>query len=151
MPKPDARAGARIAVRLSRYVEVALAGEDLTTAQFRMLAQLDEGPDVSSSLATKLAVSAPSVTNVVDGLVHRGLVERTHSAVDRRQVSLALTDEGRRALERADAAVAQRLTELLATTGDEHLLSTLAAFRPALDAAREARRQARLEREPVRP
>ena len=79
------------AARLARQVEVALATLDLSPAQYRMLVQIARGTDASSSLAQKLAVSAPSVTAVVDGLVQRGAVERAHSVEDRRRIALALT------------------------------------------------------------
>ena len=72
--------------RLARQVEVALATLELSPAQYRMLVQIARGTDASSSLAQKLAVSAPSVTSVVETLVQRGAVERAHSAADRSKV-----------------------------------------------------------------
>ena len=93
------------ATRLARHVELALASIDLSTAQYRMLLQLAQGDEASTSLARKLAVSAPSVTAVVDGFVNRGAIERTHSEEDRRRVSLALTPIGRALLDEAEAVV----------------------------------------------
>ena len=49
-------------------------------------------------LADKLAVSRPSVTGVVDGLVARGLVPRNPDAADRRRIGVDLTGDGRRLL-----------------------------------------------------
>ena len=74
-PKTPARPG-RVAARLARQVELGLASVDLTLSQYRILILLVEGKEAASSLADKLAVSRPSVTAVVDGLVQRGAVER---------------------------------------------------------------------------
>jgi long-chain acyl-CoA synthetase len=104
----------RTVARLGRQVEIALATIDLTTAQYRTLTQLGDGAEASSSLAAKLAVSRPSVTAVVEGLVDRGLVDRRHSDEDRRRVSVNLTESGRRVLAQADEVVSTKLAGLLA-------------------------------------
>src|ERR1700744_4587493 len=95
----------RAVARLGRQVEVALARVDLTIAQYRALVQLGEGGEAASPFAAKLAVSRPSATAVVEGLVQRGLVDRHHPVGDRRRVSLALTDEGQRVLAAAGESV----------------------------------------------
>jgi long-chain acyl-CoA synthetase len=135
----------RTAARLARQLELALASVELSLAQYRMLLQLAEGAEASTSLARKLAVSAPSVTAVVDGLVQRGLVVRSQSEQDRRRVSLALTDAGRTLVEAAEAAVRIRLEEIAGALGDEaraeQALNALALWGDALEAHR-AHRQA---------
>lgn len=98
--------------RLARNVELAVATVDLTLSQYRVLSILGEGREAASALAEKLAVSRPSVTGVVDGLVARGLVRRDHGGEDRRRVDVDLTDAGRDLLVRADAAVDQRLERI---------------------------------------
>lgn len=132
------------AARMARQVEVALASLDLSPAQYRMLVQIARGTDASSSLAQKLAVSAPSVTSVVDGLVQRGAVVRSHSAEDRRRIALALTEPGRKLLTAAEAALRERLQSIAAELEDEELvadaMSALSLWGEALDRAR-ARRQ----------
>ena len=102
---------------MARHVELAVAAVDLTLAQYRVLGILGDGREAASALAHKLAVSRPSVTGVVDGLVARGLVRRDHGEYDRRRVDLDLTDAGRLLLRAADAAVdthLPRIQELLA-------------------------------------
>jgi long-chain acyl-CoA synthetase len=131
----------RIAARLARHVEVALAVVDLTPSQYRVLMRLSEGPSGASHLASGLAVSRPSLTAVVDGLVARGYVERSSDPADRRRVGHLLTDEGRRALEAGDRALEERLHEVLgfataaqaakARKGLEALAEPLDAFRAA--------------------
>lgn len=98
---------------LARQVEVVLGELDLSLAQYRLLALLEERPEVASALAEKLTVSRPSVTTVVDGLVARGLVERNHDTDDRRRVNHALTDQGRKLLHHADETVESGLQSVL--------------------------------------
>jgi DNA-binding MarR family transcriptional regulator len=135
--------------RLARHVEVALAPLDLSPAQYRMLVQIARGTDASSSLALKLAVSAPSVTTVVEGLVQRGAVERAHSVEDRRRIALALTATGQELLVRAETALEGKL-EAIANELDEdgqasEALAALSLWGRALDRAR-ARRHAERQR-----
>ncbi len=111
------RAGRAVAW-LAKQVEVALAGADLTLAQYRVLGLLAEGSAISSAISERLAVRPPSVTVLVDGLVARGLVDRTADTGDRRRVPVAVTPAGRDALAAADAAVGARLVEIAAWLGD---------------------------------
>jgi len=91
----------RVTAWLAKRVEFALAQVDLTLPQYRVLGILVEG----SGLAGRLAVRPSSVTAIIDGLVARGLVDRTHQEDDRRRIALRLTGEGERVLEEADLAV----------------------------------------------
>jgi long-chain acyl-CoA synthetase len=131
------------AARLARHLELALAVLEITPAQYRLLVQLAQGAEASTSLAKKLAVSPPSVTNVVDGLVQRGAVERTPSEEDRRRISLALTDSGRGLLARAESAVSERFTAIADTLGDA--AASIAAL-TALELWAEALDNYRLQR-----
>jgi long-chain acyl-CoA synthetase len=142
----------RTAARLGRQVDAALAKVELSSAQYRMLFQLADGAEASTMLARKLEVSAPSVTAVVDGLVNRGFIVRTHSELDRRKVSLDLTEAGRQVLIAADESVAARLTfiaEHLEIDGEDELIGNLMLWAAALDAHRIERlaRRARKEAE----
>jgi len=136
----------RTLARLARQVELAAATADISLAQYRLLILLGEGKEAASALADKLAVSRPSVTGVVDGLVARGLVERDHDAEDRRRVRHALTPEGRRVLAAADAEVERRLNEILSHRPESAAAAAFAGLAPwqeALDAHRAARRAER--------
>lgn len=156
----------RTAARLARQVELALAEVDLTLPQYRALIHLDEGlvhkgapPKIlASALADKLAVSRPSITGVIDGLVTKGLVERHHhDPDDRRRVGLNLTAKGRTVLGKADESVNGRLSAIASTPADQadddttrgdaggagiQAFNTLEQWREALDAYREASRNA---------
>jgi DNA-binding MarR family transcriptional regulator len=132
-----------VIARLARQVEVATASVDLTLSQYRALALLGEGPEAASALAEKLAVSRPSVTGVIDGLVTRKLVTREHDAGDRRRIGLDLTSEGRRLLAAADAEIERRLRDIAAygpEDGSAVPFEALEPWREALDRYRSARR-----------
>jgi long-chain acyl-CoA synthetase len=135
----------RVVARLARQVELAAATVELTLSQYRVLGILGDGREATSVLADKLAVSRPSVTGVIDGLVARGLVRRDPDATDRRRIDLGLTDDGRRVLAGADAEVERRLTEIAdhAEAGTDDPFAGLGPWRAALDAYRTARHAAR--------
>ena len=92
----------RVTAWLAKRVEFALAQVDLTLPQYRVLGILVEGSAAASGLAGRLAVRPSSVTAIIDGLVARGLVDRTHQEDDRRRIALRLTEEGERVLAEAD-------------------------------------------------
>jgi DNA-binding MarR family transcriptional regulator len=134
----------RVVARLARQVELALTAVDLTLSQYRVLGILGGGPEASSVLAEKLAVSRPSVTGVVDGLVARGLARRDHDAADRRRIGIGLTGDGQRLLAHADIEVERRLQEIAAHLDDVGpAFAGLGPWLEALDAHRSARRSAR--------
>ena len=102
----------RAAARLAKHVEIALDHVGLSLPQYRVLIILEKGSTAASALASNLVVSPPSVTALVDGLVTRGFVERVSVLGDRRRVEHVLTDQGRKALAEADAAVNGRLEDI---------------------------------------
>ena len=79
---------------------------------------------------TRLALSAPSVTRTVNGLVERGLVARSDDPTDGRQVILSLTADGRRVIKetrrRRDQWLATRLEHL--TDAERALLAEATAL-----------------------
>ena len=132
---------ARAVARLAKQVEVAIGALELSLPQYRVLALLGDGSTASSVLARKLAVSPPTVTAVVDGLVARGLVERHADPEDRRRLTLLLTRDGKRVLAAADAAAEARLNEIAAHLDEptETLAAGLDGWNRALDRNREER------------
>jgi len=119
----------RLARHLDRARKQAFAAHDLETWEFDVLAALRRaGSPYQLSpgrLVAETLVTSGTMTNRVDRLVARGLVERRPDPNDRRGVLVSLTTDGRR---RVDAA----LDELLA-----HERSLLAALPPE-DATRLA-------------
>lgn len=106
----------------------------LTVSQFRVLLRLSEREYAVSELARCHDVSLPTMSVVVDGLVRRGLVERTQRGDDRRSVILRVTAEGRAILGTFHRAAVESLRPLMAMLEAEKL-SALADALDALDAA----------------
>lgn len=115
--------------RLARQLELAVSTVDLTISQYRLLGLLVDGREAASALADKLAVSRPSITGVVDGLVARGLVVRQHGESDRRRIGVEATAEGRNVLAIADAEIERRLEAIVAALGASAGLEALAGLR----------------------
>jgi long-chain acyl-CoA synthetase len=136
-----AEAGRTLA-RLARQVELGAAEVDLSLSQYRVLSILDSGQEAASSLAEKLAVSRPSITGVVDGLVARGLVRRDTVDADRRRVDVGLTGEGAAVLAAADAEIQLRLEGVAAfmAPGSGDPFAGFAPWQAALNAYRQAKR-----------
>lgn len=74
----------------------------VTPAQLRVLQILTEhGTSTPTSIATRMGVSQPTMTSIIDRLVSKSLVQRHQSNVDRRQTDLMITKAGIMALEQA--------------------------------------------------
>jgi len=132
----------RIAARLARQVELGLAAVDLTLPQYRLLMLLAHQSEGTSRLADHLAVSRPSITSVVDGLVARGLVVRRPDTGDRRRVEHVLTHEGLELLRAADDSVDARFDEIMShldPVDTEGARAGLDCWRRALESFRAAR------------
>lgn len=126
------RDAVRVLARLHRLLDA--AGSGLTLPQYRMLAVLREGGERSARLAERLAVRRPTVTALADGLLAAGYAARESEPGDRRIVRLRLTEGGRRALDRAEAAYVARLAPLFAELPEpERLLSGLRELGAVLD------------------
>ena len=110
---------ARALVRVARMLEH--AASELTLPQYRLLVMVAGGDQRASKLAGRLALSKPTVTAAVDGLVERGLLIRSEVPGDRRAVDLSLTEEGRRSLAATDAAISERLARVLDRCADPTL------------------------------
>lgn len=109
-----------------RAAQRADAGE-LSLAQFQLVEPLLEGPLPGARLAEHAAVSAPTASRVLDGLITRGVVERVPDPADRRAVPLRLTAAGRRAAQRKQAVIGEARSRMAAAVDP--------ADRPAVAAA----------------
>ena len=141
-----------VITRLAKLVDVTVMGFDLSLAQYRMLGFLAEGTAASSSLAESMAVTRPSVSSLVDGLVARGLVDRGEDPADRRRQLIRLTPAGEAAAVAIDQAVCEHLELVVAELDDERAEAVRVAFadlQVALDRYRE-RVRAGVEAAPVR-
>lgn len=85
---------------LSARVEPRLAAASLTPTQFGVLeAVLHEGALSQRELSRRVLTSAGNMTDLVDKLEARGLVRRARQRLDRRAVTVELTDVGRKLIE----------------------------------------------------
>src|SRR5271163_3137806 len=83
---------AEVARRISDDFRRRAVATGLTYAQARALHHLDVAPSQSqSAIAEAMDISPAAVTQIVDGLVARGLVERSAIAGGRRTVKATLT------------------------------------------------------------
>ena len=76
--------------------------EGYTARQVYVLEQLlicdRTATGISAGIGGKI-LSKVSITAIVDDLENRGLVERTRSKADRRQIFISITDKGREVLD----------------------------------------------------
>jgi DNA-binding MarR family transcriptional regulator len=82
-----------------RLAESGSFSKEVSPAQYGVLQILSaEGQQSSKDVALRLAVTPGAVTQLVDPLVERGLLERTASKQDRRVINLRITQSGETAL-----------------------------------------------------
>ena len=147
--EPRAPRAVMILLRLFRALERVDTG--LTPQQYRILRLAGAGGERSARLAERLAVAKPTLTATADGLVAAGYARRDAEPGDRRVVRLCLTTAGHDAVDRADAAYARWLDQLLAVTGHEdEVLHALDVLNQAMDEVRRARLAASGRAEPDR-
>lgn len=108
----------------------------MSLAQYRMLSMVASGDEQASRLALSLALSRPSVTALVDGLVERRWLLRSPVPGDRRTMRISVTPEGSEALETAEGQMAERLGAIFARLEDPAaVVRALSRLGDALDAA----------------
>jgi long-chain acyl-CoA synthetase len=120
----DLTDAARALATGARVLERALG--DMTLPQFRVLNVVASSPERASRIAELAAVSRPSLSGLLDGLVARGWVRRSDVDGDRRGVSLDVTPDGATALRQAEDAAAAAVRDVL---GDVPLDDCDAALR----------------------
>lgn len=124
----------RALARASRIVE--RASDDLSLADYRVLAAVSSGEERASRLAARLAVGKPAISATVDSLSRRGLLRRDSVEGDARATSLAVTEEGRELFERMEGRMARQLELLAERTADPAtLVGCLAALGDAIEDA----------------
>ena len=103
-------------------IEPLLAAEGLTPTQLGVLeAILHLGPMTQGELGRKVLTSAGNMTDLIDKLAARGLVERTRAACDRRRVSVDLTGAGRLLIERVFPRHANDIAGAMSGLGPDEL------------------------------
>ena len=109
----------------------------LTTAQLRVLFMMRDQPGVTAGeLATRLQVTPPTISGIVDRLVRLNLVRRDDDATDRRLVRNSLTEPGEAAcsrLERGGEVFTRRILVEMDYLDLTQLITGLSAFVQASD------------------
>jgi DNA-binding MarR family transcriptional regulator len=119
-----------VASRIARLQDEALEDLDiqLTMRQYRVLLRVDQGYATLTILARLARRTTASLSETIDGLVRRGLLDRKAGTDDRRVVMLGITDKGKKALsvaqERLDA-LAQDLMAALSARAAQDLVRHL--------------------------
>ncbi|MEV6210268.1 MarR family transcriptional regulator [Kitasatospora sp. NPDC051914] len=126
---------------LTERVDRALtAAHGLPVSWFEVMLWLagSEEPVAASVLGNSTMLSRSQVSRVLDALQARGLVSRTPSARDARSVEVALTAEGRRVFEEADATRRECLAPVFTDVLDQEDLQALGSVWRKLKANKDA-------------
>ncbi|REJ76936.1 MAG: MarR family transcriptional regulator [Acidobacteria bacterium] len=92
----------------------------LTAPQLVCLRELrSQGPISAGRLAQAVSLSPATITGIVDRMERRGLVQRTRSEQDRRQVVVQITDKGVRRTDAAPLSLNERFSRRLARLPEE--------------------------------
>jgi DNA-binding MarR family transcriptional regulator len=111
-----------VSIRVMRRVRGVLRGgsEGLSFTQVRSLGCLHQSPGVSlSDVSDHLGLQAPTTSKTIEELVQAGLVRRDVAPDDRRRVTLHLTRDGARTLERSIAPARKALAEVISPLNPE--------------------------------
>jgi len=120
-------------VRLSKIIEIVLADFGLTLNQFRLLSLVEEGVTSSTEVGVRLAMKAPNVTAMTNGLIDRGLLVRAQDSEDKRKAHLTLTNDGATLLAKADQRCHEALLHVVEhAQASPNLLGQLDAWLPVL-------------------
>ena len=121
--------------RMFRAVNDQMTGCGLSMARTKVLMRLrEQGPTRQSALASAFELSPHSITDMVDALERRGLVERQPDPTDRRAKLVAITKAGEDCLAVAHVTRERLLKQIFGSLSEEDR----AHFMRLLDALDEA-------------
>ena len=91
-------------------------------AQYRLLGTLmKEGSLSMSALGTRLYISKPYMTSLVDALIKDGLVERQSDLKDRRVINITITAKGMEQLKSAKCLYKNNVKQILSVLSAQDL------------------------------
>lgn len=125
---------------LRQRIDAASPPDGLTTGQYFVLALVRDGVTSPGELATRFAVSSPTITGLIARLAAKGLIGRTPNDHDRRTVRLSVTPAGADALARMEAFVAERMAGLvvgLTEAQQREVIAAMESIHALLEAADE--------------
>ncbi len=101
--------------------KVALEQFDISVEQFHVLRHIHNGVCSVSEIAEVKQISRPAVSQAVDILVERGLIQRRQDTNDRRIVQLELTENGAQVLKSIQQTNRRWMMERLSGLDDAEL------------------------------
>lgn len=123
----------RLALHLDRARKEAFAHHGLEPSEFDVLSALRRSGNPyrlsPGQLVQETLVTSGTMTNRVDRLVRKGLVERLPDPADRRGVQVSLTDSGRVAVDGALDALLEAEQRLLVALAPDETASIISALR----------------------
>lgn len=85
----------RLYLLMNRHIEEILKQYGLARSQFQVLYFTNRAKSLTQKdLLTNMQIEPATLTVIIDGLVKKGLLERTENAKDKRSKYLRLTSEG---------------------------------------------------------
>ncbi|MBX8494098.1 MarR family winged helix-turn-helix transcriptional regulator [Pseudomonas cichorii] len=131
-----------------RMLDKYLLPYDVTFSQFKVLIIISQfALDTPVELCRHLSLDSGSMTRMLDRLEQKGLIVRTRSAADRRQVHVALTEQGQKlsdllpqigadamndtfaALDKEEVATLERILTKVLVAADDHITLTRLSFK----------------------
>jgi len=114
----------RAAMVKDRILDSHLQAFGVTAAQFKVLIIVAQfGVDTPAELCRYLALDSGSMTRMLDRLEQKGLLVRKRCPEDRRQVRLALSEEGNKLADQLPQIGAAAMNELLEVLAPDELAS----------------------------
>jgi DNA-binding MarR family transcriptional regulator len=105
--------------RIRTSADATLRQSGLSLSSYKLMRALEDSDQSMREVSEALQVSPRTVTDMIDGLEARGLVERRPHPADRRVTLLHLTDDGQRHLETAKALADQSLGGAISALSEE--------------------------------
>lgn len=106
----------------------------LTVPQLTILSEIANHDSVSvTELARFISLSQATVTDILNRLEKRGLVERTRDSIDRRRVMIRITDQCREILSQAPPPLQETFVERYSRLSEWEQLMILSAFKRVVD------------------
>lgn len=128
----------RLDVMVDKTVKATAAGHGLDTGEFDVLTTLQRsGPPYALTAGTFLKasmVSSGTITNRIDKMEAKGLVERVRDGEDRRTVKIRLTERGHEVTRAVFSDHLENYARLLAGVDRELVRKAAEGLRPVLEA-----------------
>lgn len=93
----------------------------------------EEGPLTSSNLAKRVYLSPSTVVGIIDRLEEKKLVERNRNSIDRRQVHISITTDGKKLIADAPSLLQDTLANALVELPEIEQVSITMALEKLVD------------------